>query len=108
MRGMRKSGKWMVLLDDRILELLAEEEDRYMAPSEIAEDSRIHYTSQHIGRRCKKLAEHGLLLSVGRGVYTITDEGRAYLRGEYNAGETNDVEVSEDNNSSEAEETNGA
>ena len=98
----------MVLLDDRILELLEEEENEYMAPSDIAEDDRIHYSSNHVGRRCKKLAEHGLLLSVGRGVYTITDEGRAYLRGEYNAAEQNDVEVSEDSNNSEAEGKDGA
>ncbi len=105
---MRKSGKWMVLLDDRILELLEEEENEYMAPSDIAEDDRIHYSSNHVGRRCKKLAEHGLLLSVGRGVYTITDDGRAYLRGEYNAAEQNDVEVSEESNNSEAEGKDGA
>lgn len=105
---MRKSGKWMVLLDDRILELLAEEDNQYMAPSDIADDNRIHYTSQHVGRRCKKLAEHGLLQSVGRGVYTITEEGRAYLEGEYNAAEQNDVEASENSTSSEAEGQNGA
>ncbi|WP_318569937.1 MarR family transcriptional regulator [Salinigranum marinum] len=98
----------MVLLDDRILELLEEEENEYMAPSDIAEDDRIHYSSNHVGRRCKKLAEHGLLLSVGRGVYTITDDGRAYLRGEYNAAEQNDVEVSEESNNSEAEGKDGA
>jgi predicted transcriptional regulator len=91
---MRRSGKWMVLLDDRILELLNEEEDRFMTPSEMAEDKRIPYSSQHIGRRCKKLEEHGLIQSVSRGVYRITEEGQQYLEGEYYAGEGNGEQVS--------------
>jgi len=92
---MRRSGKWMVLLDDRILELLNQEENEFMTPSEIADDDRIPYSSNHVGRRCKKLAEHGLLQSVGRGVYTITDNGRAYLKGEYSAAENGNAEVSD-------------
>lgn len=91
---MRKSGKWMVLLDERILELLSEEENEFMSPSDIADHSRIPYSSQHVGRRCKKLAEHGLLKPVARGVYTVTQEGEAYLEGEYNAAESGDVELS--------------
>jgi predicted transcriptional regulator len=91
---MRKSGKWMVLLDERILELLSEEENEYMSPSDIADHDRIPYSSQHVGRRCKKLAEHGLLKPVGRGIYTISDEGSAYLREEYNAAENGNAEFS--------------
>ena len=84
----------MVLLDERILELLSEEENEYMSPSDIADHNGIPYSSQHIGRRCKKLAEHGLLNPVGRGIYTITDEGLAYLREEYNAADSGNAEVS--------------
>mgnify|MGYP006291348541 CR=1 FL=1 len=91
---MRKSGKWMVLLDERILELLSEEENEFMSPSDIADHNGIPYSSQHVGRRCKKLAEYGLLKPVARGVYTITREGRAYLEGEYNAAENGNAEVS--------------
>jgi len=97
-RSMRKSGKWMVLLDDRILELLNEDEDGFLTPSEIADDKRIPYSSVHVGRRCKKLAEHGLLKAVSRGVYMITEKGELYLEGEYNAAEGNDVEVSSGSN----------
>ena len=93
-RIMRKSGKWMVLLDERILELLSEEENEFMSPSDIADHKRIPYSSQHVGRRCKKLAAHGLLKPVARGVYTITEEGEAYLGGEYNAAESGNAEVS--------------
>jgi predicted transcriptional regulator len=90
---MRKSGKWMVLLDERILELLEEDEDGFLRPSEIAEDRRIDYTPQYIGRRCKELAEHGLIQEVSQSVYRITSEGEAYLEGEYDATEAGDVSV---------------
>ncbi|MDS0253836.1 phage repressor protein [Haloarcula tradensis] len=40
-----------------------------------------------IGRRMKKLAEHGLLTHVGNGAYVITEEGEAYLDEEYDAEE---------------------
>jgi len=94
---MRKSGKWMVLLDERILELLNEDENEYMAPSDIASLNGIPYSSNHVARRCRKLAEHGLIQSVGRGVYKITDTGRAYLREEYNAAEGSDIETENGN-----------
>ncbi|WP_256545745.1 winged helix-turn-helix domain-containing protein [Halobellus inordinatus] len=90
---MRKSGKWMVLLDERILELLEEDEGGFMRPSEIANDSRIPYSRAYVGQRCQKLADHGLIQEVSTAVYRITDEGRAYLEGTYDASETNDVTV---------------
>lgn len=75
----------MVLLDDRILELL--EEEGFMTPSEIADDDRIPYSAQHVGDRCRKLAEHGLVENVGNGVYRITERGEQYLEGELNMAE---------------------
>ena len=90
---MRKSGKWMVLLDERILELLQEDEDGFMRPSEIADDDRIPYSPQYVGERCQKLAAHGLLQEVSAAVYRLTPEGDAYLNEEYDATETNDVSV---------------
>jgi len=96
---MRKSGKWMVLLDERVLELFKEGDEEFMPPSEIADHERIQYSSQYVGTRCGKLAEHGLLRAVGNGVYTITEEGRAYLREEHDASESNDVSMSSDNGS---------
>jgi predicted transcriptional regulator len=83
---MRLAADWQVLLDDRILELL-EEEDDFMLPSEIANDRRMHYSAQYVGDRCRKLAEHGLLRKVGRGAYGITEEGRGYLDEEYDVGQ---------------------
>ncbi|MFA1612433.1 hypothetical protein [Halobellus rubicundus] len=83
----------MVLLDERILELLEEDEGGFMRPSEIADDSRIPYSRAYVGQRCQKLAENGLLQEVSTAVYRITEEGRAYLKGEYNASESSDVSV---------------
>jgi Mn-dependent DtxR family transcriptional regulator len=98
---MRKSAKWMVLLDERILELLKEDEEGFMRPSEIAEDSRISYSAAYIGQRCKKLAKHGLLQEVSDAVYRITESGRAYLSGEYDASENNGVSVESGEQSAE-------
>lgn len=80
---MRKSGKWMVLLDDRILELFNEDDIGVMSPSEIASDERILHSSGHVSRRCKKLEEYGLLKLVSKGVYSLTEQGENYLEGEY-------------------------
>jgi len=93
----------MVLLDERILELLEEDEDGFLTPTEIANNKRIDYTPQYIGRRCKELANHGLVQEVSQSVYRITSEGEAYLREEYNASETNDVSVESADESAEQE-----
>jgi len=77
---MRYSGDWMTLADDRILEYIRENESG--SPSKIKKGGKIRYTSQHIGRRCRKLAENGLLKHLGNGVYMITDDGEAYLDGQ--------------------------
>lgn len=82
---MRKSGRWMVLLDDRILEFLVETD--FSTPSEIAADEYIHYSAQHVGDRCRTMAEHGLVENVGNGVYRITDRGEQYLAEELNTAE---------------------
>jgi predicted transcriptional regulator len=41
----------------------------------------IRYSRQQVHRRCKKLAEEGLVKDLGNGVYIITDDGEAYLDG---------------------------
>lgn len=77
---MRKSGEWMVLVDDRILEYIRETEGG--TPGEMDESDYIRVSSQHIGRRCRKLAEHGLLAHIGNSAYVITERGERYLDGE--------------------------
>jgi len=80
---MRKSGAWMSIWDDRILEYISQEESG--SPSEIAKNKYFHVSKQHISRRLRKLADHGLLKPLGNGVYCITDEGKKYLNGRYDA-----------------------
>lgn len=82
---MRLSAEWMMGVDDRILEFLRE--NGHSTPTKMAEDGRIKYTRTYINVRCKKLAEYGLVLHLGNGVYQITEEGEAYLDGELDASE---------------------
>ena len=80
---MRRSGEWMVLADERILEYTREEDSG--APKEMAESGYVRFSRQYISRRCKELVDHGLLKHLGNGVYIITDAGEAYLKEEYDA-----------------------
>ncbi|MDB9281581.1 MarR family transcriptional regulator [Halorubrum ezzemoulense] len=76
---MRHSGKWMTSLDDRILEFL--HENKPTTPTRMTTEASLPYSRQHVDRRCKKLDEEGLLESLGNGVYMITEDGEAYLKG---------------------------
>jgi len=80
---MRQPGTWMTIWDDRILEHIRKEDGGRVG--ELQQKDNIRVSNTHVSRRCKKLAEHGLLRPLGNGVYVITDEGKAYLDGEYDA-----------------------
>lgn len=80
---MRQSGTWMTIWDDRILEIIREEDAGRVG--DLTERDGIRISQSSVSRRCKKLAEHGLLTPLGNGVYTITDRGKAYLDEEYDA-----------------------
>jgi len=69
--------------DDRILEIASEDPDGIIKVGNVAENDYIHVKQPQVSRRCKKLADHGLLRNIGDGVYVITDEGRGYLNEEY-------------------------
>jgi predicted transcriptional regulator len=56
-------------------------------PKKLKESGLIRVSQAHISRRCKTLAEHGLLREIGNGAYVITEEGKAYLNEEYDAEE---------------------
>mgnify|MGYP006303183415 CR=1 FL=1 len=79
----RRSGSWMSIWDDRILEILAHE--GASTPSKLEERDFIHVGSSNISRRLSKLEEHGLVEALGNGVYEINRTGRIYLVGGYNA-----------------------
>jgi len=107
---MRRSGSWQSAPDDRILEIAAEDEDGIVKVGNLARHEYIHVGRSQVSRRCGKLAEHNLLRNVGDGVYIITDEGQAYLEGEYDANSGQYVhEAGEDSSEEQAERsTNGA
>lgn len=80
---MRESGTWMTIWDDRILEYLQENDGATVG--EITKSDSIRVSNPHVSNRCKKLAEHGLVHAIGNGAYVITEQGEAYLEGEYDA-----------------------
>jgi len=77
---MRYAGSWMTAADDRILEYLSEHKSG--SPTKMKREGPIRYSRQQVDRRCKELAERGLVDHLGNGVYVITKDGEAYLRGE--------------------------
>ena len=76
----------MSVWDDRILEWMRENEGSG-TPKQLHDSGLIRVSQAHISRRCKKLAENGLLQHVGNGAYVITEEGEAYLDEDYDAEE---------------------
>jgi len=62
-------------IDDRILELFREKGNLNPAAVEKFGVS----SSNHASRRCSKLAKYGLLNRIAPGLYSITEEGLAYL-----------------------------
>jgi len=104
---MRRSGSWQTVWDDRILEWIRENEGSG-TPKDLKGSGLIRVSQGHIARRCKKLAENGLLQHVGHGAYVITDEGEAYLDEEYDAEEGVYLNGEEGASGAADAETNGA
>jgi predicted transcriptional regulator len=74
--------------DDRILELL-DESELILTPAVIAVN--LEYNRSWISRRISKLVDAGLVEAVNDGYYRITDHGQAYLDGELNSEEREDL-----------------
>ena len=68
--------------DDRVLELL-KESGLKLNPSAIAVN--LEYSRSWVSRRCKMLADAGLVETTEDSYYQITDRGRAYLAGDLDA-----------------------
>lgn len=86
---MRRSGRWMTIWDDRILEVIREEGSG--SPKKLKESGYIRVSRTHISRRLRELANHGMLQHLGNGVYVITELGEDYLDGELDADELEEV-----------------
>lgn len=70
----------MTLVDDRILEYIHENE--IGSPTKMQKEARLRYTPEYVAKRCRVLAEYGLLQPLGNGVYSITKDGVRYLDGD--------------------------
>jgi len=79
----------MSIWDDRILEYIRENEGGRVG--EMYEQDLFRVSKSQISRRCRRLADHGLLRPLGNGVYIMTDDGRRYLDEELDAGELQDT-----------------
>ena len=86
----RRSGTWMSIWDDRILEYIAAK--GHGSPSQLAESGYIRVSPQHISRRLQKLEDHDLVDHLDNSVYIINDRGRQYLAGEIDTAETDSEE----------------
>lgn len=78
----------MAHADERILEFLQEYGNHQPAQittrlAEIGDGLDFH--PNYVGRRCRKLAEYGLVRNLGNGVYQITEDGERYLDGKLDA-----------------------
>mgnify|MGYP000093604441 CR=1 FL=1 len=80
---MRLSAEWSTLADERVIEFL--QEHKSGSPTQMAKHENIHFTRSYVHKRCKILADYGLIEDYGNGVYIITDEGKEYLDGDLDA-----------------------
>jgi len=92
---MRKSGSWMTIWDDRILEYI--EEEGSASPKQLEDSGYFDVTKPHLSRRLRKLSEKGFLKDLGNGVYIMAGRGEAYLNEELDA---SDLEENGDGDSS--------
>jgi Mn-dependent DtxR family transcriptional regulator len=72
----------MVITDERILEYMSEVEDPTTS-KKISESGELLAAQSTISRRLNKLAELGLLVRYGNGVYALHERGEGYLAGAY-------------------------
>jgi hypothetical protein len=77
----RGRAEWMKPIDDPILETIRDEGN--LTPQAL--DDFDVTVADYAGKRCKVLAEYGLLEQISRGLYRLTDDGRAYLDEELDA-----------------------
>lgn len=81
---MRPRIDWMTRSDDRILEFL---DDKGIVASASVIAVNIEYNPNYISRRCRRLAEVGLIQRIDSSNYRLTDFGERYLAGEVDSDE---------------------
>ena len=81
--------EWMTPTDLFILTSFNESNVfRVLGPTVIADN--MDMTRAHVSKRISLLVDHGLLEQIEDGKYRITARGRAFLRGELEAGDLED------------------
>ena len=93
---MRPRIDWMTRSDDRILEFL---DDKGIVASASVIAVNIEYNPNYISRRCRRLAEAGLIQRIDSSNYRLTDFGERYLTGEIDSDE---LEIDDDNDKEES------
>lgn len=84
----RKRAEWMTQVDEVILETMRDEGN--LTPRALEE---FDVTVANYARdRLSELAKYGLVERLSRGLYRLTDEGRAFLNEELDASELEPVE----------------
>ena len=84
----RQRADWMKPVDDQILELMRDEGN--LTPRAV--DDFGVAVSDYAGDRFSVLRRYGLVERISRGLYRLTDDGRAYLDEELDAAELDPVE----------------
>lgn len=74
--------------DDRILEVIRDAGNMTpLALSREGETQRIDVGRKYAGERCRELAHYGLLQKIERGLFGMTEKGKAYLNEDLDASE---------------------
>lgn len=82
--GMHRRVEWMVPADESVLRFLEglkdyRDDPAIQTPKSIARN--VPYSRNHVGNRCRTLADHGLLEKTGKGEYRLTTKGESLLDG---------------------------
>lgn len=85
----RKRADWMSSTDEQILETMRDEGN--MTPQAL--DERFNVTAANYARdRLSEMRRYGLVEKLARGLYRLTDDGRAFLNEDLDASELEPVD----------------
>lgn len=90
---MRRHAQWMDQIDERILELLADEGplDRFHVRERLARVGRdMDFPAKLVEYRCAVLLSHGFVERNSDGHFQILTRGRRFLSGEFDAANSDD------------------
>lgn len=87
----RKRAEWMRPVDERIMETMRDEGN--LTPYALDETFDVA-VANYASNRLSELAQYGLVERLGRGLYRLTEDGRAFLEEDLDAGELEPVEDS--------------